>query len=150
MKLTLQSGVQSCRQVYSQKVCSIARKIIGIIATNKSSSSKDQRVETDKEKDTIVGATLDLNISINTDSNQSSMSQQIVWQPGNWAKGCDWPRHEFETEETLSVSCSEECRKTPGCSHYTWNSGTCYMKSGPVNQSEATSSGDDGDICGFL
>jgi hypothetical protein len=56
----------------------------------------------------------------------------------------------FDDNELTSVSskveeCSTICRRTDGCTHYTWTKGYCLMKKVKISQSDAFVC-----VCGIL
>jgi beta-glucanase (GH16 family) len=54
---------------------------------------------------------------------------------------------------TLSSQCGPKCVSTTGCTHFTWTtyqSGTCWMKSGKVSQSDAFQTNDNSMVCGIV
>lgn len=79
----------------------------------------------------------------------------INWQvgaDGNWAMGCDFKTKDLMSTKSTGDKCSTVCKTTKGCTHYTWtsfNGGTCWMKQGPVIQSDAISIADAGAVCGM-
>lgn len=66
----------------------------------------------------------------------------------NIAKFCDFVGNEYKRESIAEYKeCAKRCENTPDCTHFTWNGGLCYLKSGSVNQSNAVSREDF--ICGL-
>jgi len=62
---------------------------------------------------------------------------QIQWQSNEWATSCDGY---ITIVQTSFGNCGPICTSTPDCSHFPWKNvdgGTCFLKSGPVNQSDA-------------
>ena len=48
--------------------------------------------------------------------------------------------------------CGPICDKTALCTHFSWslyNSGTCWMKTGPISKNDAFDSWDKGMVCGI-
>ena len=79
---------------------------------------------------------------------------QIQWQSNEWATSCDFNGDGDITSVQTSVSnCGPVCTSTPGCSHFTWkniNGGTCFLKSGPVSQSDAVYTADSKMFCSVV
>ncbi len=73
---------------------------------------------------------------------------QIQWN-GNWAMGCDFIGNNLTNAKTKGEDCSSKCKMTNGCTHYTWNGGTCWMKKGPVNKQNAVQRSNDY-VCGII
>ena len=84
---------------------------------------------------------------------QAILTQNIRWQPGNWAFACDYKGGDLANAKTSADQCSAKCASTNGCTHYTWNNyldGTCWMKNGIVSLADAFYTGDNSMVCGFL
>ena len=45
--------------------------------------------------------------------------------------------------------CVHKCVSNTNCSHFSYNDGTCYIKSGIVSKSDAVYTGDYSMICGI-
>ena len=78
---------------------------------------------------------------------------QIDWKDGNWALACDFPENDIENANTPGEDCSNKCKQTNSCTHFTWttwNGGTCWMKSGSVSKSDAHSTDDSTMVCGIV
>ena len=84
----------------------------------------------------------------------SLVSAQIMWQPGDWAFGCDFTNNDFTNKITAGDKCGPTCVSTPGCTHFTWNpkinGGTCWMKTGAVGKSNAFAISDRTVVCGVV
>jgi hypothetical protein len=80
----------------------------------------------------------------------------MTWQRGKfgyWAKACDFQARDLNNSKLSAASCGQKCSNTPNCTHYTWstyNLGTCWMKYGPVNTTNAFYTNDFTMICGIL
>ena len=49
--------------------------------------------------------------------------------------------------------CGSTCRKTSGCTHFTWTDfegGTCWMKKGSISKTNAFRSQNPSAVCGVL
>lgn len=79
----------------------------------------------------------------------TAVQGDITWN-GDWARGCDFVGQDLSKVQVPADQCGPRCTDTPGCTHYTWttwNSGTCWLKSGPASKADAKASGDDM-LCG--
>jgi len=81
---------------------------------------------------------------------------QINWRSGaggvSWAFACDFVDHDMGSAQVPGEQCGEKCMSTSGCTHFAWTNyqgGTCWMKSGSVQQSDAVYNGNNGMICGI-
>ena len=76
----------------------------------------------------------------------------IQWNIGDWAKACDFKGNDIGSVMSTSASCRTSCLNNNDCTHYTWtnfNSGTCWMKSGQVNRTNAIFTNDYSMECGI-
>jgi hypothetical protein len=55
----------------------------------------------------------------------------------SWAFDCDFKDNNFTYQKTNVGECGRSCAHITGCTHFTWNSGSCWMKSGSVTRSDA-------------
>jgi PAN domain len=81
----------------------------------------------------------------------ASAFKSISWND-NEALGCFFRGNDLGHVRMHSELCRDECAQTEGCTHYTWttyNEGTCWMKSGPVNKTDAFQAYDLSMICGL-
>ncbi len=79
-------------------------------------------------------------------------SLTINWNGNNWALGCDFYGNDLTNALVKSSDCGGKCAQTTGCTHFTWtpyNGGTCWMKKGPVTQSNAVTA-DSSYVCGVM
>jgi len=70
-----------------------------------------------------------------------------------WASACDFNNQDLSSAQVPGEQCGNKCMSTVGCTHFSWTNyqgGTCYMKSGAVQQSDAISNGNTGMICGIV
>ena len=77
----------------------------------------------------------------------------IDWKDGNWALACDFPENDIENANTSGEDCSNKCKQTNSCTHFTWttwNGGTCWMKGGPSSKNDAIFTNDNSMVCGVL
>ena len=84
---------------------------------------------------------------------QSSLAQNIQWQPGNWAFACDFTGGDLKNVQISGDLCGGRCATTNGCTHFTWTTylgGTCWMKSGNANISNAFYTGNNTMACGVV
>lgn len=85
------------------------------------------------------------------DGKTKGASNLINWQPGDWAMDCDFFGNDMSSCQVPSERCTETCRETVGCTHFTWTDykeGTCWMKKGSINKSEAEFKS--GAVCGTV
>jgi hypothetical protein len=69
----------------------------------------------------------------------------------SWAFDCDFKDNNFTYQKTNVGECGNSCAHITGCTHFTWNSGNCYMKSGSVRKSDAYFINDNKSmICGIV
>ena len=86
----------------------------------------------------------------------NSILAEINWQTGDgtyWANACDFWGGDLSNALTSAENCGGKCASTSGCTHFSWtsyNGGTCWMKSGAVSKSDATSNSNNGMVCGIL
>ena len=85
-----------------------------------------------------------------------SSSQGINWQSGaggvQWAFSCDFVNHDMGSAQVPGEQCGGKCMSTSGCTHFSWtpgNPGSCWMKSGSVQKSDAKFNNNDKMICGI-
>jgi hypothetical protein len=81
---------------------------------------------------------------------QQLPTNQIDWQPGNWALNCDFPGNDFAQEGGAGELCSTMCANTPDCTHYAWAYNVCYKKRGSVNKQMAIVNHTPGSVCGIV
>ena len=77
----------------------------------------------------------------------------INWNGNNWAMACDFQNGDLSSIQIKGELCSSTCEKTNGCTHFTWttyNTGTCWMKTGAVTKSDAFSTTDQTMVCGVV
>ena len=83
-------------------------------------------------------------------------ADQIEWQNdqfGFWSRGCDFKNNDIKNSMIQGQSCSQKCSNTDNCTHFVWtelNSGTCWLKSGIANLSDAVFTNDFSMVCGLL
>lgn len=80
-----------------------------------------------------------------------SASNLINWQPGDWAMDCDFFGNDMSSCQVPTERCTETCRETVGCTHFTWTDykeGTCWMKNGSISKSDAEFKS--GAVCGTV
>ena len=80
-------------------------------------------------------------------------AQSIAWNGNNWAMACDFRGNDLSSARVPGERCTETCRNTPGCTHFTWtnyNGGTCWMKQGSVSKDQAIGTTDYNMVCGVL
>ena len=61
----------------------------------------------------------------------------LFWELDNWAMNCEFFCNEFRREFIPSEECHKLCENISDCSHYSWNNGVCYIKSGQVSKDKA-------------
>ena len=82
---------------------------------------------------------------------------QVNWQQGaggvQWAFACDFDNHDMGSARVPGEQCGEKCIGTSGCSHFAWTNylgGTCWMKTGNVQKSDAKFNGNNQMVCGIV
>lgn len=74
----------------------------------------------------------------------------ISWRD-NWARGCDFNGNDLTHVNVLADQCGPECDSTEHCTHFVWtnrNGGSCWMKTGAVDKSDAIPVRNQNRICG--
>ena len=69
-----------------------------------------------------------------------------------WALGCDWNNNDMGSAQVSGEKCGGTCLNTNGCTHFTWTNykgGTCWMKRGSVQPSNALTTRDQSMVCGY-
>lgn len=77
----------------------------------------------------------------------------IIWQPENWAFGCDFVNRDLTNVKVKGEECGPTCVRTPDCTHFAWTDyeqGTCWMKYGSVSKSDAIESNNPSIVCGIV
>ena len=79
----------------------------------------------------------------------------IVWQPQNWAFGCDFPGNDITRFVTTGEQCGRSCLANSRCNHFTWNpeinGGTCFLKQlSTVTRDTAIRIEDQNVVCGLI
>ena len=80
------------------------------------------------------------------------LKRAINWND-NWASACDFSGNDMGSVQVRGEDCGGRCAQTSGCTHFTWttyNGGTCWLKSGSVSKSDASSTNDDSTVCGIV
>jgi predicted chitinase len=91
----------------------------------------------------IPESSLDLALGLNF---QSGSGGGVMW-----AMGCDWKNNDMGSAQIRAEDCGGKCLSTNECTHFTWtsfNGGTCWMKKGSVQPSDALST-DPSMVCGY-
>ncbi len=57
----------------------------------------------------------------------------LIWQEGSaglkWAHSCDYGGFDINiTQSSTPEQCGQNCVNSDRCTHFTWNSGACYLK----------------------
>ena len=77
------------------------------------------------------------------------INAEINWNGNTWAENCDFPGNDLKNiPNTVLHDCEPKCQDTTGCSHYTWLSDTCSLKTGEVFVQDAIET-NDGKVCGY-
>jgi oxalate decarboxylase/phosphoglucose isomerase-like protein (cupin superfamily) len=69
-----------------------------------------------------------------------------------WAPACDWSGNDFDKKQVVKELCGRTCLERDGCTHFTWtrvDRGTCFLKEGFVLPTEAFTTSDKNNICGY-
>ena len=87
----------------------------------------------------------------------SSSKPGINWQTSaggvQWAQACDFKNQDLSSAQVSAEKCGEKCMSTNGCTHFSWTNhqgGTCWMKKGGAQKSDAIANNNSGMICGIL
>jgi hypothetical protein len=84
------------------------------------------------------------------------IASKILWNDasdGTWALGCDFFGNDLSNVNSKGEDCSNICKKTYKCTHYTWtdyNGGTCWMKTGSIDKINAIKKSMNGFVCGIV
>ena len=80
---------------------------------------------------------------------------QINWQQGDrgvfWANACDWSDSNIGSAQVAPENYGNTCLSKTGCTHFTWTyykGGTCWLKGGNIQLSDATFTNDKSMLCG--
>ena len=80
----------------------------------------------------------------------STIHGQVTFDGLNWSIGCDFQGNDIEhLSNTRFEDCEPRCIDTPGCTHFTWMSDICVLKTGQVFVQDAFPTYDDM-ICGYV
>jgi len=86
-----------------------------------------------------------------------AVESQVNWQSGaggvQWAPACDFNNHDMGSAQIPGEKCGEKCISTSGCSHFAWTNyqgGTCWMKAGGAQKSDAKFNGNYNMVCGIV
>ena len=84
------------------------------------------------------------------------VNAQVNWQSGaggvEWAFACDFVNHDMGSAQVPGEQCGGKCMSTSGCTHFAWTNyqgGTCWMKSGSVQKSDAKFNNNYQMVCGI-
>ena len=82
---------------------------------------------------------------------------QVDWRVGeggvSWAFACDFDNHDMGSSQVPGEQCGGKCMSTNGCTHFSWTNylgGTCWMKTGGAQKSDAKFNSNFQMICGIL
>lgn len=85
-----------------------------------------------------------------------SNNKGITWNNGDgtiWSTQCDFTGQDMGSSSGQGADCGGICGRTSGCTHFTWtsyNSGTCWLKSGSVLKADAFRNNDASSVCGIM
>jgi hypothetical protein len=77
----------------------------------------------------------------------------IDWNGKNWARSCEFLGKNLTSVKTDNSMCGNKCLDTRFCSHFVWSAyenGTCWMKKGDVQKSDAVGTLEKSIICGII
>lgn len=77
----------------------------------------------------------------------------VNWNENNSAIACDFKSNDLLNSQIPLSQCSQRCYNISKCTHFAWTlhlGGTCWMKKGPVSQSDAFSTTDQTMVCGIV
>ena len=77
-------------------------------------------------------------------------AENIIWETEGWASGCKFINRDMSSVQVPANKCGPRCVETSGCTHFTWSSGTCYLKNGDVCRNDAVSTDDPTGVCGII
>jgi hypothetical protein len=85
------------------------------------------------------------------------MVGEIEWRDGQngviWAHACDFPGNDLSSAQVAGEQCGDTCINTSECTHFAWTNyegGTCWMKSGSVEKSNAIANDNFDMVCGIV
>ncbi len=61
----------------------------------------------------------------------------INWNGNDWALNCDFIGKDLSNAQVAASQCGPRCLATSGCTHYSYNGVTCWMKSGAATKADA-------------
>ena len=108
----------------------------------------------------LKGGDIKLNDAVFTNNGSilcgKTSASQNIWQPGDggvmWATACYWENNDIGSQKGAPEDCGNTCLTTSGCTHFTWtfyNGGTCWLKGGFVEKSDAKFTSDSSTLCGL-
>ena len=84
-----------------------------------------------------------------------TFGDQNIWQSGDggvlWAHACYWENNDIGSAKAAPEDCGNTCLIKSGCTHFTWtyyNGGTCWLKGGDINLTDAKFTNDKSTLCG--
>lgn len=82
---------------------------------------------------------------------------QLNWQSANdgvsWSLACDFIGMDLSSAQIPGDQCGAKCMSTTGCTHFawtTWQGGSCWLKQGNVQKSDAKFTSDNSMVCGIV
>jgi hypothetical protein len=74
----------------------------------------------------------------------------VDWRNQNFASYCDWTTTVVANQTSLASSCLQQCNTTSGCTHFSWSSNRCSLRSGVVDKTLGRRVPFVDAICGYL
>jgi hypothetical protein len=72
----------------------------------------------------------------------------VNWNGNDWALNCDFKGQDMSNVSVSTQQCGPTCLSTYGCTHFTYNGGTCWMKNGLVTKADAFNVPNTDYVCG--
>ena len=73
---------------------------------------------------------------------------QVNWNGNNWALNCIFNGNDMSSVRVSGEECGGRCASTQGCTHWSWTSGTCFLKRGVICSNQAVAR--QGTNCGYI
>jgi len=97
-----------------------------------------------------------LNLILALTLHAMAVQAQLNWQTGaggvQWAFACDFFKQDMGSARVSGEQCGGKCMSTSGCTHFAWSDyqdGTCWMKYGSVQKSDAKFNNNYKMVCGI-
>lgn len=67
-----------------------------------------------------------------------------------WRRKCNFYGNDIASMSLPSQECGSMCYSNPSCNHFTWDSGTCYLKNAPIAELNKRINCNRKLVCGFI